>query len=154
MKYYYKKDGKISGPVDVRELVHLADKETLVRAEFGMPEYLPMSQSTVQEEYEVMLMDDYNASHSGSQSERNQPRTQKVAGAVGIAGGIMVLFHFIHVATLVNNDMNTLKSIPVTSFTIIDSSGHVLVGDSLLTPLPKDTLTTAEAMQLINRGER
>ena len=144
MKYYYKKDGQILGPLEVAELLEEVDDDTLVRAEFGMPEYLPLYQTTIEEDHRASL----------PKYEVKKAKGKNVIGITSFAGIVVLIFHFMHVASVFNHSNPVFLGTPATSFTIVDSSLPQPYIDSMKNIIDADTLTRAEAIELINKGGR
>lgn len=143
MKYYYKKNGEIFGPLHVEELLDDVDDETLVRAEFGMHEYLPLYKTTIVEDYHALL----------PRPEVKRPAGGKnVLGTVSFAGVAVLVFHLLHVSSIFNHSSPVFSHAPATSLTIIDSTIKQGERDSLKKIIDSDTLTRAEAMKLINES--
>jgi hypothetical protein len=99
-----------------------------------------------------MLLDDHNGSQPEPKPLDKPVDGKKVAGTLSLAGGFAILFHLIHAAGVLNDGSNTLKAIPATSFTIIDSAIPQPYNDTQRKVIEADTLTRAEAMKLINKS--
>ncbi|PQJ11870.1 hypothetical protein CJD36_008735 [Flavipsychrobacter stenotrophus] len=144
MRYYYKQDGQILGPLEVEELLEEVSDETLVRAEYGMPEYLPLYQTTILEDYKKLL----------PETEVKKPKGKNVLGITGFAGAVVFIFHLLHVSSVFDHTNPFFVGAPATSVTIIDSAIPQPYRDSLKKIIEADTLTRAEAIKLINESGR
>ena len=144
MRYYYKQAGQILGPLEVEELLEEVSDETLVRAEFGMPEYLPLYKTSILEDYKALL----------PKPEVKKPKGKNVLGITGFAGAVVFIFHLLHVSTIFDHANPLFVGAPATSVTIIDSSIPQPYRDSLKKIIEADTLTRAEAIKLINESGR